>query len=348
MNIQNSIPRTVNDIAKHLGGSVQGNGDTILKGIMPLKTAGSDHLSFLYRRQYIKDVAISKAGAIIIGKDIKIEDRTLIILDSPREGYRKAMDLFYPDKKPTFLGVSPLAVIDTSAKISKSATIGIGVIIGSGAIIKDRAFVMAGAIIGEDCIIGEDSIIHYGAIIYPGVIIGKRVVIHANAVIGSDGFGFQRSTDGKLLRIKQVGSVVIEDEVEIGACTCVDRATLTETLIGKGSKIDSLVLIGHNVEIGNDVLIIGQTGIAGSAQIGNNSNLYGQVGIRGHVTLGERTTVLARGVVIEDTPPSSVVAGMPAIPASQWRQISVCLKRLPDIVREYRARVKRTTVGNAK
>jgi UDP-3-O-[3-hydroxymyristoyl] glucosamine N-acyltransferase len=302
-------------------------------------------LSFLYRRHYIKDVAKSKAGAIIVGKNVSIKDRTLVIVDNPREGYRKAMEFFYPETRVTKAGVSPHAVIDITARISESAFIGIAAIIEAGAIIGDRAVVMAGAIIGEGCKIGEDTVIHYGAVIYPGVTIGNRVVIHAGAVIGSEGFGFQRGTNGQLLRIRQVGSVVIEDKVEIGACTCIDRATLTSTRIGKGSKLDSLVLIGHNVEIGQDVLVIGQTGIAGSARIGNAVNLYGQVGVRGHVSVGDRTTVLARGAVLGDTLPDSEVAGMPAIPASQWRRIVACLKRLPDIVHEHRRKIAKAKKG---
>jgi UDP-3-O-[3-hydroxymyristoyl] glucosamine N-acyltransferase len=330
---------SASEVAKHLGGFVKGNPEIQLKGVKSLHDASESDLSFLHRDKYRDAALSSRAGAIIVNHEVELGDHMLIVVTDASEAYRRAIDLFYPEVR-VLPGVSPHAIVEESVSLGIDIHIGPGAIIGAGVTLGDHVSVMAGAIIGEGCSIGRDSTIHSGAVLYPRVVVGERVIIHGNAVVGADGFGFHRSSDGKLHRVRQVGCVVIENDVEVGACTCIDRATLTETRIGKGSKLDNLVQIGHNVELGSDCLIIGQTGIAGSTRIGAGSSLYGQVGVRGHLVLGERTTVLVRGCVLDNTSPDSVVAGFPAMPAARWRRVVAITKQLPEFFGAFRKQLR--------
>ncbi len=320
----------ITEIADYLGGKIKGNERITIRSFKPLHTASKDDLSFFHKKKYLKSAITSKAGAIIVDNISILENKTLIVVENASESYRRAIELFYPEAASP-IGVSSKSIVDNTVEIGEDSYVGSGAIISSEVKIGKCVKIMPGAIINECCVIGDYSTIHSGAILYPKVIIGKRVTIHSNAVIGSDGFGFHRLPNGKLERIPQVGQVIIEDDVEIGACTCVDCATLDKTIVKIGSKIDNLVLVGHNVEIGNDCLIIGQSGIAGSSKIGAFSELYGQSCVRGHLELGEKTRVLMRGGVVNNTKPNSIVAGFPALPDKQWRKIVTIIKKLPEL-----------------
>lgn len=328
------------EVAQYLGGFVKGNSELQLQGLKPLHVASESDLSFLHLSKY-RDAALnSKAGAIIVNYGVELGAQTLIVVSDASEGYRRAINLFYPEV-PVLPGISPHAIVEESAKLGVDVQIGPGAIVGAGATLGDHVSVMAGAIIGERCSIGRDSTIHFGAVLYPGVVVGERVAIHANAVVGAEGFSFHRSADGKLYRVRQVGRLVIEDDVEIGACACVDRAVLTETRIGQGSKVDKFVYISHNVELGSDCIVVGQTAVAGSTRIGDGSLLCGQVGVGEHLSLGERTTVLARSYLINDTLSDAVVAGIPAIPAPRWRRVVALTRQLPEFFSAaYRKKLK--------
>jgi len=335
MTEQSNVIITAAEVAERLGGFVKGDATIQLRGIKPLNVARQSDLSFLHLAKF-RDAALkSNAGAIIVGSGVELGDHTLIVVDDAGEALRIAMDVFYP-KPLNVAGVSPRAIVDESAIVGADVFIGAGAIIGAGTTLGDRVSVMAGAVIGEECRIGADSKIYYGSVIYPGVVVGRRVVIHANSVVGSDGFGFKQSADGKHHRVRHVGNLIIEDDVEIGACTCIDRATLTETRIGRGSKVDNLVHIAHNVDLGEDCIVIAQTCVGGSVKIGSGSILCMQTGVREHLVLGERTTILARGFVVGETPPDSVVAGFPAMPAARWRKVVAITKQLPEIFKVYR------------
>jgi UDP-3-O-[3-hydroxymyristoyl] glucosamine N-acyltransferase len=323
------------EVARHLGGTIKGNPAVQLRGFKPLQVAGESDLSFLHLGKYRKAALNSNAGAIIVKDGVGLANKTLIVVKDATEAYRIAIDLFYPEV-PVSPGISTRAIVDESARFGVDVHIGSGAIIGARATLGDRVIVMAGAIIGAGCTIGSDSRIDSGAVLYPNVVIGERVTIHANAVLGSEGFSFQQSADGRSNRIRQVGGLVLEDDVEIGACACIDRAALTETRIGRGCKIDKFVYISHNVELGPDCIVIGQSGVAGSTRIGAGSILCLQTAVCEHLVLGERTTVLARGLVVGDTPPDSVVAGCPAMPAARWRRVVAITKQLPEILNVYR------------
>lgn len=337
MKSSNRVVMTAAEVAEHLGGFVKGDCAIRLEGLKPLHVAGESDLSFLHLGKYREAALNSRAGAIIVNRGVELGDHTLIVVNEATEAYHRAIDLFYPET-PAAPGVSPHAIVEESARLGTDVRVGPGAIVGAGAALGDRVTVMAGAIIGEGCSIGRDSAVYPGAVLYPGVVVGERVVIHANAVVGADGFGFRRSPDGRLHRVRQVGRLVIEDDVEIGACACVDRATLAETRVGRGSKLDKLVYIAHNVELGPDCIVLGQSCVAGSTRVGAGSILCAQSGAREHLVLGERTAVLARGFVVSDTPPDSVVAGFPAVPAAQWRRLVALTKRLPEVFSAYRKR----------
>lgn len=333
------VVMSVAEVAKNLGGVVNGNAEIQLKGFKPLRDAGESDLSFLHLPKYRNAALNSKAGAIIVNEGVELANHTVIVVSEATEAYRRAIDLFYPEM-PEEPGVSPHAIVEESARLGVNVHIGPGAIIGAGVTLGDQVTVMAGAIIGEGCCIGRDSSIHCGAVLYPGVVVGDRVAIHANAVVGAEGFSFRRSPDGKSYRIRQVGGLVIENDVEIGACACIDRAALTETRIGRGSKIDKFVYISHNVELGSDCVVIGQSAVAGSTRVGSGSILCLQTGVREHLVLGERTTVLARGFVVNDTPQDSVVAGFPAIAAARWRRLVAITKQLPEFFTAYRNQLR--------
>lgn len=323
------------EAAERLGGEVRGNAELRLTGFQPLHVAGENDLSFFYLSKYREAALGSRAGAVIVSRGAELGGRTLIVVADARDAYREAIDIFYPEA-PRRSGVSPRAIIEETATLGAGVHVGPGAIVGAGAVIGDGAAVMAGAVVGEGCRVGRDSTIYYGAVLYPGVSVGERVTVHANAVLGVDGFGFRRSPDGRLQRIRQVGRLVVEDDVEIGACTCIDRGTLAETRIGRGSKTDKLVLIAHNAELGPDCCVVGQTAVAGSTSVGAGSLMCGQSAAREHLVLGERTTVLARGFVINDTEPGSVYAGSPAMPARRWRRVVALTRRLPEILGAHR------------
>lgn len=337
--ITSEVVMSAAEIARHLGGSVNGNADLQLKGFKPLHIAGESDVSFLHLGKYRNAALNSNAGAIIVKEGVELANQTMIVVKDATEAYRKAIDLFYPET-PISPGVSSRAIVEASASLGVGVQIGPGAIIGAHATLGDGVLVMAGAIIGAGCSIGRESRIHAGAVLYPDVVIGERVAIHANAVVGAEGFSFQQTADGKRHRVRQVGGLVIEDDVEIGACACIDRAALTETRIGRGCKIDKFVYISHNVELGSDCIVIGQSAVAGSTRIGAGSILCLQTGVREHLVLGERTTVLARGFVVGDTPPDSVVAGFPAMPAARWRKLVAITKHLPEVFSAYRKQLR--------
>lgn len=325
------------EAARRLGGTVRGDAGLRLTGFRPLDDAGASDLSFLHLSKYREAALGSRAGAIIVNRGVELGGRTVIVVEDAREAYREAINIFYPEPQRR-AGVSPHAFVEETAQLGAGVYVGPRAVVEAGAFIGDGASVLAGAIVGEGCRVGRDSVIHYGAVLYPGVEVGERVTVQANAVLGADGFGFRRAPDGRHQRIRQVGRLVIEDDVEVGACTCVDKGTLAETRVGRGSKLDKFVFVSHNVELGPDCMVIGQSAVAGSTKLGSGSVLCMQTGVREHLVLGERTIVLARGMVVKGTPPDSVQAGAPAMPARRWRRVVALTRQLPELLSGLRRR----------
>lgn len=328
------ISTTIADLAKYLNGYVIGDESFRVTGIATLETANNSNVSFLTKNRYLEVARKSEAGCIIVNSENKLDNKNLIVVSDSHLAYVKAMYYFYPEEKPSYR-VSSNAHIDDQILLPKNVRIEDGVIIGRGCILGEGVVLHAGAIIKEYCKIGDGCVIHPGVVLYPRTQIGKRVVIHANAVLGSDGFGYYLGGKSPL-KVPQVGQVIVGDDVEIGVCTCIERATLDKTIIGNRVKIGEHVVIGHNAIIGDDVVITGQSGISGSVEIERAARIWGRVFVRGHLTIGEGALVLANSFVTKSVPKDEVVGGAPAIPHFQWKRSVIAFAKLPELIRKIR------------
>lgn len=325
---------TLADLAARLRGRVAGESGLRVVGIASLQTAGPSELSFLANPRYLPQARATRAGALLVGPGVDLPGRTLLVVPEPYLALAELLELFHPPRRPP-PGVSPGASVGESCKLGRDVTIMAGVVIGARCRIADRAVLMPGAVLGDAVSVGEDTTIHPNVVIYDRCTIGGRVIVHAGAVIGSDGFGFAR--DGKRHRkILQVGNVVVEDDVEIGANVTIDRATFGSTVIGRGTKIDNLVQVGHNVQIGENALLVAQVGISGSTRLGAGVTFAGQSGAVGHIEVGDGAVVGAKSAVTRDVPPGAFVIGHPAIEAGLWKRAMAVFERLPDLRRRLR------------
>ena len=323
------------DLAGKVSGDVVGDGDALITGVAPLDTAGPGDISFLSNRRYLPQARRTRAGAVLTGPDAGLEGANLLVVANPYLALAVLLETFHPQPRPA-PGVSGAAIVGADARIDKDATILAGAVVGDRCRVAARAVIMSGVVLCEDVSIGKETVIHPNVTIYERCVVGDRVIIHAGTVIGSDGFGFAR--DGARHRkIPQVGNVVISDDVEIGANVTVDRGTFGSTCIGRGTKIDNLVQVAHNVQIGENALLVAQSGISGSTRLGNNVTIAGQSGAVGHIELGDGAIVGAKSAVTHDLPPGAFVIGHPAIDARLWKRAAALFSRLP----EFRRRLSR-------
>jgi len=323
---------TIKDIAEKTGGRLTGDGNIIIKRISGMEEAQEGDITFLSQKSFEKYLRDTKASAIIVGENINPDnysDKNLIIAKNPGLAYAKAAQIFYK-RHPEASGISALASVSNEAEISESATIYPYVYIGAGAKIRNNAILYPFVHIGGNALVGEGAILYPHVTVYDGVIIGKNVIIHSGTVLGSDGFGY--AWDGsKHVKIPQLGIVVIEDEVEIGANVTVDRASLGKTVIKKGTKIDNLVQIAHNVSIGENSIIVSLVGIAGSSRIGSNVILAGRVGVKDHVKIGNNVIAAGGTGITKDVPDNSLISGTPHMPHKEWLKLQSYLKNLPKL-----------------
>lgn len=322
------MERTLKEIADYLGGQLFGDPGVIIRGLKGITEAGPGDLSFLSNPRYRRYLSTTEASAIVVSPDVDWPGRNLIKVEDPYVAFGRLIAWFYPDEKEG-PSISPGAFIDSTARVSPEATVYPGAFIGPEAEVARGAVIHAGVSIGKGAKIGENSILYPNVVIYPRCLVGARVIIHAGAVIGADGFGFAHPGRDNV-KIPQVGIVQIDDEVEIGANTTIDRATLGRTWIQRGAKIDNLVQIGHNVTIGENTIIVSQVGISGSTRIGSGVILGGQVGIVGHIEIGDHCVVAARSAVHNDVPPGQVIAGAPHQPYKKWLRMTGAMTRLPE------------------
>ena len=330
------MPRyTLSEIAARVGGEVRGDAGRAIQGVQPLDTAGPDDLSFLAHPRYRGAAAASRAAALLVRRGEDLEGRDLLLVDQPYTALAEVIGLFHPPVAPSGR-VSPLASVDESARIGRDVTVAPFAVIGPRAEIGDGAVLMAGVAIGDGAAVGAGTVLHPRVVIYPGCLVGARVVIHAGAVIGSDGFGFGEEAGGRA-KIPQVGIVRIEDDVEIGAGTTIDRATFGATVVGRGSRIDNLVQVGHNVEIGPGSVLVAQSGIAGSTRLGAGAILAGQAGVAGHLRVGAKAIVGAKSAALADVADGAFVVGHPAVDHREWKRAQAALRRLPDVLRRLQA-----------
>jgi UDP-3-O-[3-hydroxymyristoyl] glucosamine N-acyltransferase len=321
---------TLGEIASRIGGKVRGDAGCLVAGIKPLDQAGPDDLSFVAHPRYRRAAAASRAAGLIVGDDAIAPGRNLILVENPYAALAVAMGLFHAPERPA-PGISPLAVLGEGTTPGRDVSIAPFVVAGRGCHIGDRAALMAGVVLGDGVRIGEDCVLHPGVVVYARSLLGARVTVHASSVIGSDGFGYAEQGDGRV-KIPQVGNVVVEDDVEIGACVAIDRATFGSTVVGRGTKIDNLVQIGHNVTIGEGSVLVAQSGIAGSTRLGRAVILAGQAGVAGHLEIGDRSVVGAKSAALQDLPAGSFVLGHPAVDHREWKRSQAALRRLPDLL----------------
>ncbi len=327
-------------IALKCGGEIKGP-DIELSGLAGLKEALPGQLSFLANLKYAEYLASTKASCVIVPRAAVIEGKTLIVSDNPYLTFAKAVTLFYnalrPNPQP---GIHQTAVIDLSAEIDKSASIGALVVIEAGARVGANTVIMPLCYIGQGTSIGDDCLIYPQVSIREGCRIGHRVIMHGGAVVGSDGFGYAKDGE-KYFKIPQVGNVILEDDVEIGANTAIDRGALGPTIVRQGTKIDNLVQIAHNVDIGKDGAIAGQSGVAGSTIIGDRVVMAGQVGLVGHIKIGDDVIFGAQSGVTKSTPSKTMVSGYPARPHSEARRREASVAMLPEYIKKINALEKR-------
>ena len=317
----------LSELAKLLGCTLEGSGRVDVRRVTGLEDAQPGDVSFLSNRKYAKHVATTRASALIADQSVTSAPCPIIRSANPYLTFAQAIAVLSPPVLPA-PGLSPLAAIDPTASIGAGASIGPFVSIGADAAVGARSVLFPHATVGRGAVIGEDCVIHSQASIREGCVLGDRVVLQDAAVIGSDGFGFAKKADGTHHKIPQVGRVVIEHDVEIGAHTAVDRPAVGETRIAAGAKIDNLVQVAHGVKIGRRVLLAAQVGISGSTTIGDDAVFAGQSGAVGHVHIGTGAVVTAKSGVTHDLPPNAVVSGFPAFDLTQWKKASVAFRRL--------------------
>lgn len=327
-------PYTLGELARALGAVLEGDPWRVIAGVASLETAGPDQISFLAHPKYLSLAKSSRAGALLVPADAVGLPGPLLRSSVPQRALISLLQLFHP-VSPAEPSVHPAALVAPTARVHPEASVGAFSVLEDGAVIGSRARIFPLVYIGAGAEIGEETILYPHVVIREGVRVGRRVIIHPGTVVGADGFGY--AFDGSVhQKIPQVGGVILEDDVEVGANTTIDRATLGDTVVHRGTKIDNLVQIAHNVEIGEDVIVVGQVGISGSCHIGNRAVLAGQVGLADHVTVGEGTRVAAQSGVTHDLESGQSYLGFPARPAADARRIYAALPRLPDLLKRVR------------
>ena len=334
---------TTAEMAQLLAGEVHGDATAMLTGFATATDAKPGDLTFAEKEEFFLAAENSAATAIIAGKDAVSTKKVVIRVANPRVAFAKALAIFFPEPKFA-AGVHPTAVIAPSAQVDPTAHIGPHCVVGERVTLGANVVLQSGNAIGADSALGEETNLFPNVTIYPRTQIGKRVRIHAGAAIGPDGFGYV--LDGGFHRkVPQIGNVVIGDDVEIGANVTIDRGALGSTVIGKGTKIDNLVQIGHNVQVGEHCIIIAQVGIAGSTKLGNYVILAGQAGVGGHLTIGNQVTVGAQSGVMSNIPDGGKWLGAPAQPDKEFKRQVIALRYLPDLLKKVSSWEKKLGVG---
>ena len=329
-----ALSKTLNELASQVGGEVAGDGDVVIHGVAPIDEAVEGKITFLNHPQYRRFLRECRASAVIVGPETFDEPQgrrlNLLRCSDPYIAFAKISQLFCP--APRFNGqISPGAYIDESATVNEGVTIFPYAWIGARTQLGQGSVVFPGVFIGENAVIGAECILHPNVVVREGCRLGDRVILHAGVVIGSDGFGYAGKGSGRV-KIPQTGIVVIEDDVEIGANTTVDRATLGRTVIKRGAKIDNLVQIAHNVTVGEFSVIAAQAGIAGSTRIGKNVTLAGQVGVVNHIEIGEGAIIGPQSGVPQSVPAGAVLSGgVAAAPHHEWLKVMTLLPQLPKL-----------------
>lgn len=323
------MKKTVEELAKLVGGKVYGDGNTVIEDVRSAESAGPHHVTFA-RGIYAEHIEEMKAGAILVDELPPKYTKTLIVTPDCRRSFGQLIDVFHPEIKIP-AGIHPTAVIAPTAKIGDGAAIMAHTVVEDGAEIGDGTVVYPNCYIGHHAKLGKQCELYPGAVVHENCVLGDRVVLRAHAVIGGQGFGFSTDEQGRHTHIRQLGNVILEDDVEIGAGSAVDNGAMNSTIVRRGTKIDNLVHLGHNVEIGEDCFIIAQTGIAGSTKVGSHCILAGQTGVTGHITICDNVVLGGKSGVVGDIKEPGTYVGYPARKHGEWGRMEVIMGRLPDL-----------------
>lgn len=344
------MSHTVENLANLVGGMIRGNAHRMIDDAAAIESAGPTAITFVLDEANVSRLKTCNAGAVIVDQKVATHidesaDRSFIVVADSQTAFQKILPLFRIVRGRPNRGVSPEAHISPKAQIGRDCYVAPGVSVGDDAVIGDGCDLYPGVVVGPGCRIGQDTVLYPNVVLYHDVEIGNHVIVHAGSVIGADGFGY-RFAGGQFEKIPQLGTVQIHDHVEIGACSTVDRGAVGPTVIGKGTKLDNLVMIAHNCQIGRHNVFASQVGVAGSCSTGDYVRLGGQAGLRDHIHLGTGCSVGAKGGVVKDIPAGETWLGIPSIPESEQKRQLVSIKRIPEIrddVRELMKQVAKLT-----
>lgn len=320
---------TLKEIALLLGGTIVGNDNVIIENIRPIEEAGRGDITFISNTKYLKQLQTTEASAILATPQTQAEGKNLVLVDDPYIAFSRLLNIFYPVEH-SYSGISKDACIEEGTDISPEATVFPHAYVSRGAKIEKGVVIYPGVFIGSNTSVGENSVFYANVTVYSGSKIGKRVILHSGVVIGGDGFGFAAPGKGNY-KIPQVGFVQIDDDVEIGANSTIDRGTLGKTWIGRNVKIDNLVQIAHNVIIGEDSVITAQVGVSGSTKLGKSVIIGGQAGIVGHINIGDNVMIAAGSGIHKEIESGQIVAGFPQMPYRHWLKVEACRTKLPEM-----------------
>jgi len=324
------LRRTLGELAGLLGGEVRGDPARVVRRLATLEAAGPGDLSFLTSARYFRDALASKAGALLVGGDAAARlEGDLIVVAEPYLALARLLELFAPPSGPA-PGVHPTAVVAAGAAVAATASVGPYCVVGERATIGERCVLGPHTVVGDDCSVGDDCLLHARVTLYARSVVGSRCILHSGVVVGGDGYGFATS-GGRHHKLRHLGRAVLEDDVEIGANSAVDRGLLGDTTIGAGTKIDDLVMVGHNARVGRHSLLAAQAGLAGSARLGDRVTVAAQSGIIGHVEIGDGVVVATKSAVLQAVEKGRRVAGIPATDLAKWRRQQALVGRLGEL-----------------
>ncbi|MDR1289655.1 MAG: UDP-3-O-(3-hydroxymyristoyl)glucosamine N-acyltransferase [Planctomycetaceae bacterium] len=328
--------KTVAELAKMVGGEIRGNGDVLINAVAPIHSATSTDITFLERADRKSLLKKCNAGAVIVPAGFEVEQFSTIQVANVIESFKKIVNYFSPPRDESIKNISERASIHPTVKIGDNAGIGDFAVLEAEVELGNNVQIHSGVLIRAGSKIGNNSIVFPNAVLYRNTIVGERVIIHSGAVIGAFGFGYDSSGNSHKLS-PQLGNVVIGNDVEIGSCSTIDRATYGSTIIGEGTKIDNLVMIAHNCKLGKHNLICAHTGIAGSTTTGDYVTMAGRVGVRDHVHIGDRAILGAMAGIMNNVPENANLVGIPATPVGEQFRIQSAIAKLPEMRKEFHA-----------
>ena len=340
LNTMSTVNISLGDLAKRLGCELKGDAAMVITGVAGMEQAGPTELTFLANPKYAPKVKHCRAAAILVSQPLPQDSPASLVSTNPYHDFARALALFYQPPRPP-VGIHPQASVASTARIGEGASVGPFAVVGEHVSIGRNAVLHPHVVIYEGAQIGDDFYAHSQAVVREHCRIGHRVILQNGVVIGGDGYGFAKTSEGTHFKIVQSGVTVIEDDVEIQTLTSIDRATVGETRVKRGAKIDSLVQVGHASVVGEDNIICAQTGLAGSSILGKNVLLAGQVGISGHLTIHDNAIVYAQSGIGGDVKEGAVVSGSPAFDSRDWLRAITAFRKLPDLLKTVRQLEKR-------